>query len=128
MPRPRIPVEHFQDPRWREKRKLILERDAWRCQSDGEHAGDLNVHHRNYTTAEPWGELEENLVTLCEKHHQTEHDNLGAAAEAVSSALKGSNWMVKHRRILEQAIRQSAISAEEHCDFLVSKLKDQNRT
>ena len=113
QPRPHVPVTHFDDPRWRAKRQIIMERDGWHCQSEGEHAGDLNVHHRNYTTSEPWNELDENLVTLCEKHHQAEHDRLGSAASAVADALKHSNWMVKHRQQLQRCIDECLISPEE---------------
>ena len=120
-PRPRIPKEYFEDPRWRAKRKTIMERDDWRCQSDGEHAGDLNVHHRNYTTIEPWNELNENLITLCEKHHQAEHDGLGSAAVDVANALKHSNWMVKHRKALVRCIQEKLVSPEELTAFIENR-------
>jgi len=89
-----------------------MKRDGWRCQVDGEHAGDLNVHHRNYTTSEPWNELDENLIVLCEKHHQAEHDQLGFAASEVAEALKHSNWMVKHRQLLTGCIDEKLLSPE----------------
>jgi hypothetical protein len=117
-PRPRVPTKSFEDPRWRAKRKVIMERDGWRCQSDGGHAGDLNVHHRNYTTSEPWDELDENLITLCEKHHQAEHDQLGFAASEISDAVKHSNWMVKHRKILLRCIEEKTVSPEDLTAFI----------
>jgi 5-methylcytosine-specific restriction endonuclease McrA len=88
-------------------------RDDWQCQSACEHAGDLNVHHRNYTTGEPWNELDENLIVLCEKHHQAEHDRLGAAADEVAEALKHSNWMVKHRQLLRRCIDEKLFAPED---------------
>ena len=120
-PRPRISNEKFDDPRWRAKRKTIMERDEWRCQTEGEHAGDPNVHHRNYTTSEPWDELDENLITLCEKHHQAEHDDLGSSARAVGEALKHSNWMVKHRKLLARCIDKKLVSPEELTAFIEKK-------
>jgi 5-methylcytosine-specific restriction endonuclease McrA len=117
-PRPLVPKKYFEDPRWRAKRKIIMERDNWRCQSEGGHAGDLIVHHRNYTTSEPWNELDENLITLCEKHHQAEHDDLGSAASAVANVLKHSNWMVKHRKVLIRCIEEKSISPEELTAFI----------
>ena len=122
-PRPRVANAKFEDPRWRAKRKIIMERDGWRCQTAGEHAGDLNVHHRNYTTSEPWNELDENLITLCEKHHQAEHDELGSSARAVAEALKHSNWMVKHRQLLARCIAEKVFSPEE-LSALVEKRLD----
>jgi 5-methylcytosine-specific restriction endonuclease McrA len=90
-----------------------MKRDNWHCQLEGEHAGDLNVHHRNYTTAEPWNELDENLITLCEMHHQAEHDKLGSTARDVAEALKHSNWMVKHRQLLARCIEEKLLLPEE---------------
>jgi hypothetical protein len=120
--RPLVPNKNFDDPRWREKRKVIMERDGWRCKSEGEHAGDLNVHHRNYTTSEPWNELDENLITLCEKHHQAEHDELGSTTSEVAEALKHSDWMVKHRKILIRCIDEKAVSPEELTAFIEKRL------
>jgi hypothetical protein len=117
-PRPRVPSKYFEDPRWRAKRKIIMERDGWCCQSEGEHVGDLNVHHRNYTTSEPWNEPDENLITLCEKHHQAEHDHLGSTASEISEALKHSNWMVKHRKVLLRCIEGKAVSPEDLTAFI----------
>lgn len=67
------------DPRWRKKRKLILERDGYRCmicKSDTQ----LEVHHRQYhfllplnVFKNPWEYENHLLITLCEKCHQTGH-------------------------------------------------------
>src|SRR5271169_931741 len=121
-PRPRVPIENLEDTRWRAKRKIIMERDGWRCQSEGDHAGDLNVHHRNYTTSEPWNELDENLITLCEKHHQSEHDSLGSTASEIADALKHSNWTVKQRKILLRCIEDKLVSPEELTAFIEKRL------
>ena len=99
-----------------------MERDGWRCQVEGDHAGDLNVHHRNYTTNEPWDELDENLITLCEKHHQAEHDQLGSTASEISDALKHSNWMVKHRKILCRCIEEKIVSSEDLMAFIEKRI------
>jgi hypothetical protein len=124
MPRPIVPAKNFQDPRWQQKRLEMMKRDNWLCQAQGEHKGMLNVHHRNYTTSEPWNELDENLITLCEGHHQSEHYNLGFSANAVANALKKSNWTVEHRRKLEQCILERIISPEEFCELMNKKLKE----
>jgi 5-methylcytosine-specific restriction endonuclease McrA len=121
-PRPQIPTENFSDSRWRAKREIIMKRDDWRCQSVREHAGDLNVHHRNYTTSEPWNELDENLIVLCQKHHEAEHDQLGAAAREVAEALKHSNWMVKHRQLLTRCIDEKLFSPEELSAFVEKRV------
>ena len=101
-----------------------MKRDDWRCQLVGEHAGDLNVHHRNYTTGEPWNELDENLIVLCQKHHEAEHDQLAATAQEVAEALKHSSWMVKHRQLLTRCIDEKLLSPEE-LSALVEKRIDE---
>jgi hypothetical protein len=100
-----------------------MKRNEWRCQANGDHAGDLNVHHRYYATCEPWNELDENLIVLCEKHHQGEHDLLGSAANEVAEALKHSNWMVQHRRLLTQCIDEKLFSPEELSAFVKNRQK-----
>lgn len=123
MPHIQIPAENFQDPRWQQKRLEIMQRDNWSCCGEGEHEGMLNVHHRKYTTSEPWNEPNENLITLCERHHKAEHDGLGAAADGVTMALKKSNWMVKHRQRLQQCVEDSIITPEEFCQLVDERIK-----
>jgi uncharacterized alpha-E superfamily protein len=90
-----------------------MKRDNWPCQlADNVCAGDLNAHHRNDTTSETWNELDENLIVLCEKHHQGKDDHLGTAADEVAEALKHSNWMVKHRKLLTRSIEGKLFSPE----------------
>ena len=100
-----------------------MQRDNWSCCGEGEHEGMLNVHHRTYTTSEPWNEPNENLITLCEKHHKAEHDGLGSIADGVAQALKKSNWMVKHRLLLQQCIENSIIKPEEFCQLIEERIK-----
>ena len=67
------------DPRWKEKRKLILERDRNSCVICGSHQ-KLQVHHRQYhfsrsrnTFKNPWEYIDELMITLCENCHQKGH-------------------------------------------------------
>jgi len=54
-------------------RKLILERDAWRCQACGR-LGAVQVHHiRARSRLRP--DAEENLITLCPECHRRIHLN-----------------------------------------------------
>jgi 5-methylcytosine-specific restriction endonuclease McrA len=54
-------------------RQSVLQRDQWRCQSCGSIAG-LEVHHM--TSRHRLGDdLEENLITLCQRCHQNIHWN-----------------------------------------------------
>jgi 5-methylcytosine-specific restriction endonuclease McrA len=67
------------DPRWKAKRKEILERDQNRCvicKNDK----NLQVHHRQYHFSRslnifknPWEYHNDLMITLCESCHQKGH-------------------------------------------------------
>lgn len=67
------------DPRWKSKRKEILERDQSKCvicKSDN----NLQIHHRQYHFSRtlnvfknPWEYDNSLMVTLCERCHQKGH-------------------------------------------------------
>ena len=67
------------DPRWKAKRKEILERDGNKCKNCG--ANDtLQIHHRQYhfsrtlnTFREPWEYPDNLIITLCQTCHQKGH-------------------------------------------------------
>ena len=60
---------YLQSLEWREKRKIVIERDGGRCRLCGSKE-DLHVHHRSY---EFLGKKEEiyDLTTLCKTCHET---------------------------------------------------------
>lgn len=67
------------DPRWRERRKEILLRDANVCVNCSSSL-KLQVHHRQYHFITktnhykmPWDYASNLLITLCEKCHQNGH-------------------------------------------------------
>ena len=68
----------LEDPRWKAKRKRILERDNYRCTWCGR-AENLQVHHKYYMRypdgkmAEPWDYPDDKLVTLCDRCHREWH-------------------------------------------------------
>lgn len=59
--------EKLRDPRWRQKRAQILERDKYACRDCGVE-DDLQVHHCFYS-GEPWDVEDNLLLTLCEACH-----------------------------------------------------------
>lgn len=70
-------AEKLRDPRWQKKRLLVMERDAWCCQSCYDPETTLHVHHRIYlANTDPWEYPDSLLVTLCEDCHKFEHDNV----------------------------------------------------
>src|SRR5271154_210590 len=124
--------EKLRDLRWKKKRIEVLERDGECCQAIDENGiqccktqkhEELQIHHRNYTTANPWDEPSDNLVTLCDKHHKQEQFALGKAAREVSFALMKSNWMVKHRKLLARCVSEKLILPEEFSAFVEEKIK-----
>jgi len=67
------------DPRWKARRRQILERDGYRCVNCGLDR-DLEVHHRQYHFSRgmnvfknPWEYDNRYLVTLCGTCHQKGH-------------------------------------------------------
>lgn len=67
------------DPRWKQKRAKILERDNYQCQNCG-CKDDLNVHHKQYHLFKPlnkffppWEYEDKYLITLCKNCHQKGH-------------------------------------------------------
>lgn len=68
------------DPRWREKRQRILQRDNNRCVICNA-IENLHVHHRQYHFSKslnrfknPWEYSDSLLITLCESCHGRGHN------------------------------------------------------
>ena len=70
--------ELLADPRWKKKRRKIIERDGGRCVWCGR-TDHLEVHHKCYyrypdgSYAYPWDYPDENLMTLCRDCHEKYH-------------------------------------------------------
>lgn len=69
--------ELLQDPRWREMRSKIVQRDNSTCQACQMDGVKVQVHHCYYKKpfVNPWEYEESSLVTLCEDCHRYETDN-----------------------------------------------------
>jgi len=65
---------YLASPAWKEKRKLVLERDGFRCTAKLEDGSrclaktKLEIHHLRYTHI--FDEPLDDLVTLCSFHHR----------------------------------------------------------
>ena len=60
----------YDDPRWREKRSEILERDNHKCQICGCAAQDVHhIKYRGNSYNEPWNIENDYLVSLCKECH-----------------------------------------------------------
>jgi hypothetical protein len=72
-------------------RREILKRDSWRCQSCGK-AADLQVHHIE-SRGQLGSDLEQNLITLCSRCHESLH-----RGPSQGSQLCTSRFAVRRRR------------------------------
>jgi 5-methylcytosine-specific restriction endonuclease McrA len=72
--------EKLFDPRWKIKRKQILNRDANKCVICKKDEGHMHVHHKQYhfikrlqIHVDPWDYEDRLMVTLCESCHSRGH-------------------------------------------------------
>lgn len=65
--------ELLRSPKWQRKRLEIMQRDNWKCKSCNDDLKELHVHHLRYTVDNPWEEIDENLITLCDSCHKAIH-------------------------------------------------------
>ncbi|OYU56713.1 MAG: HNH endonuclease [Chitinophagaceae bacterium BSSC1] len=72
-------LEKLQTTCWKEKRALILMRDANKCRNCGS-SNNLQVHHRQYhinkitgQKSDPWNYNNKYLITLCNSCHEIGH-------------------------------------------------------
>lgn len=63
--------EYLKSDEWREKRKIILERDQNKCRCCGENAND--IHHITYDRA--YREKDTDLIAVCRSCHNKIHKN-----------------------------------------------------
>lgn len=81
--------EYFKDPKWQKKRLEVLSRDEFSCQACGSVEDTLHVHHRYYESGKkPWEYSDEALVTLCERCHEFETENINHACDTIVNAFK----------------------------------------
>lgn len=88
---------YLSSPEWQTKRQAVLQRDNYCCQVCNSTI-NLQVHHIRYNSL--GDEPLEDLVTLCEKHHQQLHDELGYDRETTFdfSTLKNQKSLNKTLR------------------------------
>ena len=73
-------LEYLDSPEWKKKRAATIKRDKSTCQQCGNKFPDkeLEVHHIHYKRLKK--EQPEDLITLCEFHHELLHDFHGEKA------------------------------------------------
>lgn len=94
------------DPRWQRVRLHIFDRDGWECQRCGigiDGGKTFHVHHKKYTADDPWEEPPENLETLCEDCHATEHDTRAFPVEELELRITHlrKTYSMAHRMIVK---------------------------
>lgn len=74
---------------WYQIRKFVLERDGHRC-ANCQVTQKLHVHHKTYEhRGDEFNHLED-LITLCERCHEIEHETLDAIAALAALTQGGS--------------------------------------
>ena len=97
-------MEKLKDPRWQKKRLQILERDGWQCIKCGDGENTLHVHHRRYIPkTDPWNYPESALVTLCDRCHEGEREEMILGIEAITEQLR-DKFFGNDLRVLAAAI------------------------
>lgn len=76
--------EKLRDPRWQERRRVILDRADFSCEECGAEDIALHVHHKAYRRgAEPWEYEDDELIALCEGCHADRHEIYAIVHEAL---------------------------------------------
>ncbi len=87
----------LRDPRWQKKRLEIMQRDKFTCQNCKDTESTLNVHHCFYKEdSSPWEYPNSSLITLCEKCHTNETQELNKAKKNFLNALSSTGFRAKH--------------------------------
>jgi 5-methylcytosine-specific restriction endonuclease McrA len=80
----------LRNPRWFQKRKIILERDQEKCRNCGG-TEELHVHHKQYHIISrtglfqlPWEYKNKYLVTLCQSCHSAGHSKYKVPTYSIS--------------------------------------------
>lgn len=69
--------EMLRCPEWKEKRTEIYKRDKHACQHCGKKKTEIHVHHLQYHYGfAPWEYQNEEMITLCKRCHEIEHDKI----------------------------------------------------
>lgn len=86
--------EALQHPLWQKKRLEILEAADWRCVCCGNRNEQLHAHHIYYYYGQgrkPWEYDNDELVSLCDDCHTTEHEFGDAAWRYLKRQLVKAN-------------------------------------
>lgn len=116
--------EKLRDPKWLSRRREILDRDKHRCLLCGEkdnillgHHAVLNVHHLRYEKdKEPWEYPDGDLVTLCQRCHETIHE-LGVELEARKSKIS-SRWICGVRLDDKSGIKAGTVMVSDEMELI----------
>jgi hypothetical protein len=109
--------DKLKDPRWQQKRLLVMQRDFWRCRDCNNSHNELQVHHCFYENGNPWETDDAFLITLCGPCHLVRHEKEREVKRAVSLAMAG---MTKAQ--LDEAAALSVNSSPTGAEDLLSAI------
>lgn len=98
--------EKLKDDRWLKKRREILERDEYTCQSCADRERVMHVHHEFYfDNCEPWDYPNSALVTLCDSCHTVEEHNRKSVYKNFNMAVADAGFTREDIEKLTEAFR-----------------------
>lgn len=92
--------EKLKDPRWKEKRDVILRRDNRTCRWCGAKGGEMEVHHTIYFGLDPWEYRDESMITLCPICHSEAERLLHEIKVYLAFIQMDKIWQLDNVRVL----------------------------
>lgn len=96
--------DNYKHPLWQKKRLEIMQRDEFTCRSCGADSVTLNVHHASpYKKGmAPWQYDESDLITLCEKCHESITNDVNYCKAAIMHTCNNTASSEEMRGIIQQ--------------------------
>lgn len=105
-------TEKLKDPRWQKQRLEIMNRDNFRCQHCNSADKTLHIHHKYYTSIEPWEYPNTALITLCWDCHEIEEESLKSISSDFISILRQAGAESSNLRSMCQIFLMSDLPIE----------------
>jgi len=100
--------EYLLSEEWKEKRKIVIKRDWWKCRCCNS-KNSLNVHHRTYSTIHTEEEIND-LTLLCNKCH-----------ELIHSKTKIKKWVITHNKKKKKSKKKKLKNKEVSINWVSKK-------
>jgi len=107
--------KQIKSPQWQKRRLEIMQIDNFTCQMCGDKESTLNVHHIHYSDDRNYWEYDDwELITLCERCHESEHGNNETISNQIKQ-LKSRGYLNCEIILLLEHIDIQAYLGREYC-------------